>query len=672
VTSIYGYTFYGCTSLTSVTIGNGVTSIGDSAFYGCTSLSSVTIPDGVTSIGTWAFGGCTSLTSVTIPDSVTSIYIYTFYGCTSLTSVTIPDGVTSIGNYAFRGCTSLTSVTIPDSVTSIGNYAFSGCTSLTSVTIGNGVTSIGQGAFYECTSLTSVTIPDSVTSIGIYAFRYCTSLTSAVFLGGPPAAFGSYVFDSCASGFTIYYTAEHASEWAPNGETIWNGYPIVLLPAPISVTVTYVGDYAGTDEVLFGGDAVLPVLEAEGLHYVFTVNGEAWDGTSLTEDVTVQVTIDIDVYTVTFIDSVTGETLSVQLVEYLDPAAAPAAPAHYGYTFAGWDCEFDSITADTTVMAVYTPVTFTVIFTDGMDNIISIQEVPYLSAAEEPELPVREGWVFAGWDADFGCIETSMVVNATWEPQYVTVTFVGSYTGTETLAYGADCPLPEYNSASICYIFKVNGVEWCPENVTEDVTVTVSVAAAKNTNHTVTFVGMDGEVIATVQVKHGEAATAPDAPEVPGYTFIGWDRDNFDCVKYTMTRTAVYEESQIVYHTVTFVDWDGTVLSSQQVEDGADATAPADPSREGYAFTGWDVDFSNVTEDITVTAQYEEIGPDVLVGDANLDGILSFADVAELYNLIFAGGVFTAEQLAVCDVNGGGAVSFADVAALYNAVLGAA
>ena len=59
--------------------------------------------------------------------------------------------------------------------------------------------------------------------------------------------------------------------------------------------------------------------------------------------------------------------------------------------------------------------------------------------------------------------------------------------------------------------------------------------------------------------------------------------------------------------TVTFVDWDGTVLKSQQVEVGTAATAPANPARNGYNFIGWDVDFSNITEDITVTAQYELI-----------------------------------------------------------------
>ena len=59
-----------------------------------------------------------------------------------------------------------------------------------------------------------------------------------------------------------------------------------------------------------------------------------------------------------------------------------------------------------------------------------------------------------------------------------------------------------------------------------------------------------------------------------------------------------------VYHSVTFVDYDGTVLSAQSVAHGSAAAEPTAPEREGYAFIGWDKDFSNVTEDMTVTAQY--------------------------------------------------------------------
>lgn len=56
--------------------------------------------------------------------------------------------------------------------------------------------------------------------------------------------------------------------------------------------------------------------------------------------------------------------------------------------------------------------------------------------------------------------------------------------------------------------------------------------------------------------------------------------------------------------TVTFMDWDGDVLDTQYVSPGAAAAAPADPTRAGWTFTGWDKAFNNVTGDLIVTAQY--------------------------------------------------------------------
>ncbi len=56
--------------------------------------------------------------------------------------------------------------------------------------------------------------------------------------------------------------------------------------------------------------------------------------------------------------------------------------------------------------------------------------------------------------------------------------------------------------------------------------------------------------------------------------------------------------------TVTFVDYNGNVLKSEEVLAGQDAAAPEDPVRSGYRFTGWDKEFTNVQEDLTVTAQY--------------------------------------------------------------------
>ena len=264
VTSIGGSTFYNCTSLTSVTIPDSVTSIGDRAFCICESLTSVTIPDSVTSIGGSAFNGCTSLTSVTIPDSVTSIGDYAFYGCESLTSVaipdsvtcigncafwkcsslasvTIPDSVTSIGEYTFSQCTSLTSVTIPGSVTSIGEYTFSQCTSLTSVTIPDSVTSIGGQAFYKCTSLTSVTIPDSVTSIGEQAFSYCKSLTS-VTIPDSVTSIGDGAFASCTS-LTGIWVAEGNSHYSSDASgVLFNKDKTTLVQCPGTLAACMIPD----------------------------------------------------------------------------------------------------------------------------------------------------------------------------------------------------------------------------------------------------------------------------------------------------------------------------------------------------------------------------------------------------------------------------------------------
>ena len=128
-----------------------------SPWYG-QNIKRIIIGDSVTTIGGWAFSSCSSLTSVNIPNSVTTIGRYAFYNCkslTSVTSVTIPNSVTTIGDGAFSGCSSLTSVTIPNSVTTIEQYTFSGCRSLTSVTIGNSVTTIGYNAF-DNTNMTKI------------------------------------------------------------------------------------------------------------------------------------------------------------------------------------------------------------------------------------------------------------------------------------------------------------------------------------------------------------------------------------------------------------------------------------------------------------------------------------------------------------------------------------
>jgi hypothetical protein len=160
VTSIRGDAFSNCHNLSSIIIslGNNSYTAENGVLYNKNKTTlvaypsisgSYTILNTVTSIGGYAFRECTSLTSVTIPSSVTSIGIQAFYFCTSLASVTIDNGVTSIGNSAFTDCFSLASITIPNSVTSIGNSAFLNCISLASVTFQGTIPSSSFSTYSE-------------------------------------------------------------------------------------------------------------------------------------------------------------------------------------------------------------------------------------------------------------------------------------------------------------------------------------------------------------------------------------------------------------------------------------------------------------------------------------------------------------------------------------------
>jgi putative cell wall-binding protein len=132
----------------------------------------------------------------------------------------------------------------------------------------------------------------------------------------------------------------------------------------------------------------------------------------------------------------------------------------------------------------------------------------------------------------------------------------------------------------------------------------ITVNATPLTTHTVIFVDYDGTVLATQTVNAGDSATAPADPKRDGYTFNGWDT-SFTNVTGPLTVRAVYSPISATAYTVVFRDYDGTVLDTQTVNAGGSAVAPSDPTRAGYTFTGWNISFSNVTSNLTITAVYE-------------------------------------------------------------------
>jgi len=125
--------------------------------------------------------------------------------------------------------------------------------------------------------------------------------------------------------------------------------------------------------------------------------------------------------------------------------------------------------------------------------------------------------------------------------------------------------------------------------------------------YTVTFVDWDETTVLMAQEVEpcGRAIRPTDPDNRPGWHFVGWDR-NIDYVFEGMTVKALYEINK---YTVKFIDHDGAVIKTQDIEHGSYASAPAPPTRACHSFTKWDVDFNIITSPLEVTALYEVVEP---------------------------------------------------------------
>ncbi|MGJ8638631.1 MAG: leucine-rich repeat domain-containing protein [Opitutaceae bacterium] len=154
----------------------------------------------------------------------------TDYPETATGPVVIPDTiegkpVTRIGDSAFKFCAHLTSITISENVTSIASESFSNCNGLTAITVPDSVRHIGESAFAHCQDLTNVTLGANVDNIDQYAFYACNNLVIVTFTGDAPTTFDSYIFESAAFNFSIYYPEGAIGFTSPT----WNGYTSIEL-----------------------------------------------------------------------------------------------------------------------------------------------------------------------------------------------------------------------------------------------------------------------------------------------------------------------------------------------------------------------------------------------------------------------------------------------------------
>ena len=237
------------------------------------------------------------------------------------------------------------------------------------------------------------------------------------------------------------------------------------------------------------------------------------------------------------------------------------------YTFAGWytsptgGSKYDYTgnlmpASNITIYAHWTRISSLVTFYDWEGNVIGTQIVEIGGSATLPTSPIRPGYTFIGWDTD--------------------VSAVGDHTNVRPL-------------------YKVNSYE-----LTLDANGGALYGNSEKTESIVYGASYD-----TI-LRDGR-----DNANRKYYTFDGWYSAPSGGNRYPESENRMPDADVTVYahwirssSLVTYKDWTGATIDTQEVAIGADATPPAAPERPGYTFSGWDKPSTSIQDHTIITAQY--------------------------------------------------------------------
>ena len=227
----------------------------------------------------------------------------------------------------------------------------------------------------------------------------------------------------------------------------------------------------------------------------------------------------------------------------------------------------------------------------------------------------RAGYTQVGWSTvdggekvyDFKDIYTkneALTLYPVWNTNKYTITFDtngGSEIAPITQDYGTEITAPD-NPTRKGYTFKGWDKEIPKTMPAENITLK---AQWEINQYTITFDTNGGSEIAPITQDYGTKITAPDNPTRKGYTFKGWDKE----IPETMPAENITVKAQweINQYTITFDTNGGSEIAPITQDYGTEITAPANPTRKGYTFKGWDKEIPETmpAENITVKAQWE-------------------------------------------------------------------
>ena len=297
-------------------------------------------------------------------------------------------------------------------------------------------------------------------------------------------------------------------------------------------------------------------------------------------------------------------------------ATLPTDVTRTGYTFKGWYDNENLTGSPVTAIggaetgnkeywAKWEINQYTITFdTNGGSEIAPITQ-DYGTEITVPADPTRKGYTFKGWDKEIP--ETmpaeNITVKAQWGINQYTITFDtngGSEIAPITQDYGTEITVPA-DPTRKGYTFKGWDKE-IPETMPAE-NITVKAQWGIN-QYTITFDTNGGSEIAPITQDYGTEITVPADPTRKGYTFKGWDKE----IPETMPAENITVKAQwgINQYTITFDTNGGSEIAPITQDYGTEITVPADPTRKGYTFKGWDKEIPETmpAENITVKAQW--------------------------------------------------------------------
>ena len=280
-----------------------------------------------------------------------------------------------------------------------------------------------------------------------------------------------------------------------------------------------------------------------------------------------------------------------------------------------------SVPADVTELTVqWTAPTYTVTLHANGGTIADGKDVTGYTYGVSATLPTdvtRTGYTFKGWydnenltGSPVTAISNTETGNkeywAKWEINQYTITFDtagGSTVASITQDYGTAITAPA-DPTREGYTF-IGWDKAIPTTMpAENMTIT---AKWKVNQYTITFDSNGGSEIAPITQDYGTVIAAPANPTREGYTFIGWDK----AIPSTMPaeKMIITAKWAVNQYTITFDTAGGSAVASITQDYGTAITAPADPTREGYTFIGWDkaIPTTMPAENMIITAKWRDI-----------------------------------------------------------------